>query len=512
MAIKLSSILDSFLAPRLISGMARPPKTIAIIGAGMGGLAAAIDLAGRGFDVTLCESAPGPGGKISESALPTATVNAGASAITMRWVFDSLFEEAGTALADHVDLQPATLLARHCWGPGAQLDRFADIKASADAIGAFAGAAEARGYFAFAERAKQTYEALEHPYIRAQRPTALGLAARAGIGRLLATTPFATLWDALGTYFTDPRLRQVFARYATYVGSSPLLAPATLMLVAHVERQGVWRVAGGTLRLAEAMATLAAQRGARLRYDAKVARLHVEHGRAAGLVLADGEVIAADRVIANADAAAIGAGQLGAEAARAVPALPANRRSFSALTWAMHTRTAGFPLARETVFLAPDPTAEFAQIHHRGRLPATPTIHISAQDRDDAAAPPDGPERLLMLVNAPAREDSRPLDAAAITACDEAVFARLRDAGLTLETASLHRTTPADHARRYPGTGGALYGQAVHGWQATFQRPGARTALPGFLLAGGGIHPGAGVAMAALSGRLAAAAALEEPR
>ena len=73
MAIKLSSILDSFPAPRLISGMARSPNTIAIIGAGMGGLAAAIDLAGRGLDVTLCESAPGPGGKISESDLPTAT-------------------------------------------------------------------------------------------------------------------------------------------------------------------------------------------------------------------------------------------------------------------------------------------------------------------------------------------------------------------------------------------------------------------------------------------------------
>ena len=492
--------------------MARPPKTIAIIGAGMGGLAAAIDLAGRGLDVTLCEGAPGPGGKISESELPGATVNAGAGAITMRWVFDSLFEDAGTSLADHIALESTTLLARHSWGAGTHLDLFADTKASADAIGAFAGATEARGYLAFAERAKQTYEALDQHYIRAQRPTALGLAAKAGVGRLLATAPFSTLWDALGTYFRDPRLRQVFGRYASYVGSSPLLAPATLMLVAHVERLGVWRVGGGTLRLAEAMAALAAGRGARLRYDARVTGLHIEHGRAVGVVLESGEVITADRVIANADAAAIGAGRLGAAAAGAVPALPANRRSFSALTWAMQARVSGFPLARETVFLASDPTAEFAQIHHRGRLPSAPSVHVSAQDRDDAGAQPDRPERLLALVSAPAREDQRPLDEAAIAACGEAVFARLRDSGLVLDTApeAVRVTTPADFARRFPGTGGALYGQAVHGWQATFQRPGARTALPGFLLAGGGIHPGAGVAMAALSGRLAAAAALED--
>ena len=410
----------------------------------------------------------------------------------------------------HGGRRPATRLARHSWGPGPQLDLFADTKASADAIGAFAGATEARGYLAFAERAKLTYEALEQHYIRAQRPTALGLAAKAGVGRLLATAPVSTLWDALGTYFRDPRLRQVFGRYASYVGSSPLLAPATLMLVAHVERLGVWRVGGGTLRLAEAMAALAAQRGARLRYEARVAGLHIEHGRTAGVVLDDGEVITADRVIANADAAAIGGGRLGAAAARAVPALPANRRSFSALTWAMQARVSGFPLARETVFLAPDPTAEFAQIHHRGRLPSAPSVHVSAQDRDDAGAAPDGPERLLALVSAPAREDLRPLDATAIAACTEAAFARLREAGLTLDTEATRTTTPADFAARYPGTGGALYGQAVHGWQATFQRPGARTGLPGFLLAGGGIHPGAGVAMAALSGRLAAAAALED--
>ncbi len=492
--------------------MARAPRTIAIIGAGMGGLAAAIDLAGRGRDVTRCEAAPGPGGKVSELYLPTATVNAGATAITMRWVFDSLFEDAGAALADHIALKPTHRLARHAWGPGPYLDLYADPAASADAIGAFAGAAEARGYLAFAERAKQTYEALEQHYIRAQRPTALGLAAKAGVGRLLTTAPFSTLWDALGTYFRDPRLRQVFGRYAGYVGSSPLLAPATLMLVAHVERLGVWRVQGGTVRLAEAMSALAVQRGARLRYGARVTGLHVEQGRAAGVVLAGGEVIIADRVIANADAAAIGAGQLGAAAARAVPALPLGRRSFSAITWAMHARASGFPLARESVFLAADPTAEFAQIHHRGRLPAAPSVHVSAQDRDDVGAAPEGPERLLALVSAPAREDLRPLDAAAIAACTEAAFARLREAGLVLdiEPESIRATTPADFAARFPGTGGALYGQAVHGWQATFQRPGARTALPGFLLAGGGIHPGAGVAMAALSGRLAAAAALEE--
>jgi 1-hydroxycarotenoid 3,4-desaturase len=129
-----------------------------------------------------------------------------------------------------------------------------------------------------------------------------------------------------------------------------------------------------------------------------------------------------------------------------------------------------------------------------------------------AAPPPAGPERLLAMVNAPARADSRALPEEAIARCAEAAFERLRRAGFVI-----HRrpeaeqvTTPADFDRLFPGAGGALYGPAVHGWQSAFSRPGARTKLPGLYLAGGSAHPGAGVAMAAMSGRLAAARVIED--
>ncbi|GAC1485096.1 MAG: hypothetical protein NVS2B11_10880 [Acetobacteraceae bacterium] len=145
-------------------------------------------------------------------------------------------------------------------------------------------------------------------------------------------------------------------------------------------------------------------------------------------------------------------------------------------------------------------------------MAAAPTVYVCAQDRDDTDARPSGPERLLLLVNAPATGDRNPFPSAEIDQCRDQALSLLRRCGLELRptAAGLSPTSPADFHRLFPGTGGALYGPAVHGPMATFRRPGRRTALPGIYLAGGSTHPGAGVPMAALSGRLAASAVMAD--
>ena len=161
---------------------------------------------------------------------------------------------------------------------------FGDLEATVDAIGAFAGARDAAGYRRFAARAQAIYATLETPFLRGQQPgSAVALVRRAGITNMLGIAAFSTLWKELGHYFRDPRLRQMFARYSTYCGSSPYLAPATLMLVAHVEREGVWLVAGGMKALALALARLATALGVEFRYGAGADTIIVESGRAAGV-------------------------------------------------------------------------------------------------------------------------------------------------------------------------------------------------------------------------------------
>ena len=481
-------------------------QRVIVIGAGIGGLAAALLLAARGCDVTVIERAATPGGKLREVEAGGRRLDAGPTVFTMRWVFDEIFREAGANLDDHVRLERAQILARHAWRDGESLDLFADCERSVDAIARFASQTDAQNFRRFCTRARGIYETLRDSFILAQRPGPADLVRHAGFGglpNLLRISPFATMWDELGKYFRDPRLRQLFGRYATYCGSSPFAAPATLMLVAHVEMEGVWRVADGMHGLACALAELARTKGAAFMQSRDVTRILVESGRVAGVTLDDGEIIRADAIIMNGDVAALRGGLLGPDVRAVVGAARGAPPSLSAMTLAIRGRAQGQPLVRHNVFFADDYRAEFDDIFARGRLPAAPTVYVCAQDRDDDDSARDD-ERLFALVNAPARPGEDDISQKELDQCEEKLFRTLAACGLQIDITAMTRTTPADFARLFPGTGGAIYGQASHGWMASFTRPGARTRLPGLYLAGGSVHPGPGVPMAAISGRLAA--------
>lgn len=489
-----------------------PEGQTIVIGAGVGGLACAIDLASRGVAVRVLERAAAPGGKMRVLRADGTDIDAGPTVFTLRGVFEELFACAGTRLEDRLTLTPLDVLARHAWAGGAQLDLFADRARSADAIGRFAGSQAARGYIAFCMRAKRVHDALDSTFMRAPRPSPVGLARTIGLRGALAMlqgSPFRSLWSALGRDFPDPRLRQLFARYATYVGSSPFACPATLMLIAHVEQEGVWSVEGGMGALARALADLARSRGARLDTGTEVARIELRAGVACGVTLADGTFLPADAVVCNADAAALAAGLFGPEVAARTRGFASRRRSLSAHTWTLRGHARGFGYLRHNVFFSRDYRAEFDAIFGRGRAPEEPTVYVCAQDRGDAPLPADsGPERLLVLANAPANGDaqSRDPDETTRVACAVQEVLKRCGAEIDLNQPLATATGPVQFGTMFPATGGALYGRASHGWMASFDRPGTTTPVEGLYLAGGSAHPGAGVPMTALSGRLAAAA------
>ncbi len=502
-----------------MASQGRVPRAV-VVGGGVGGLACAIDLAGRGVQVTLCERATSVGGKLRQALVAGRAIDAGPTVLTMRWVFEGLFADAGTSLAEQVRLRPLTTLARHAWADGSRLDLHADVERSAAAIAEFAGAAEARGFREFCRHSAAIYAQVSGPFIAAARPTVTSLVGSLGLrglGGVFKIDFHRSMWKALGDYFRDPRLRQLFGRYATYYGSDPFTAPATLNLIAHVEQLGVWTVEGGMFELAAALRRVAIERGVVVRCGAEVAEVAAHGGKVRGVVLADGEAIAGDAVIVNGDVAAVADGRLGAAAAAAVKRPADDRRSLSALTWAAVAEVQGWPLLRHNVCFSRDYATEFRDLA-AGRLPGEPTVYICAQDRGDALVEDAtytaaaGLQRLLILVNAPPRGGEGRFFHPEIEACQQATFQLLRRCGLdlTLRPEASEVTTPNEFAALFPGTHGAIYGAATRGFTDSLTRQGARTKLAGLYLAGGSVHPGAGVPMATLSGRHAAQSVLAD--
>jgi len=405
--------------------MSTPAQKLAIIGAGIGGLAAALRLAARGLDVTVFERHATPGGKMRTVPSEAGPVDAGPTVLTMKPVFDALFAEAGARLEDHVTLLREPCLARHFWADGTRLDLMADAGESARNVAEVFGAKAAQEFDAFTARAAKLFEAFEAPMMQAATPTQLGLtqAVLQQPSVIRAMAPHLTLSQSLASQFSEPKLAQLFGRYATYVGGSPDASPAILSLIWHAEAQGVWHVKGGMHQLAVAIEALAKERGARFVYGADVGA--IERG-------ADGfEIDGArfDTVLFNGDPPALRQGLLGDGLRNAVPKQASEPRSLSAYVHSFAAKAQGCDLAAHNVFFSDGINAEFPSLA-KGQMPQDATLYICAQDRFGGGAP-QGPERFEIIMNAPPAPDTTPEIAKDITQCQTTTFTRLTQFGLT---------------------------------------------------------------------------------
>ncbi|MFN5999135.1 MAG: 1-hydroxycarotenoid 3,4-desaturase CrtD [Paracoccaceae bacterium] len=480
-----------------------------VIGAGMGGLGAAIRLAAGGARVTVIETADCPGGKARARRTASGPAAMGPTVLTLRSEVDDLFRLCGTTTEAEVALTRLPRLARHWWPGSGPFDLFPDREANIDAIRAFAGVQEAEGFARFDTATRALYAAFEAPVMRAPKPD-LGAIARTTLRQPAlwpALLPGMTLDRWLKSFFNDPRLRQLFGRYATYVGGRPAHTPAVLSLVWQAEAQGVWAARDGLHSVADALARAAERLGVHFHYATSAHRIVRQSGRVS-LVETDQGHFPADIVVFNGDPRALAEGHLGDAAASSLPR-PLGKPSLSAWVWSFAATPQGPrapDLIHHNLFFTADPQAEFRPIG-QGRMPESPTLYLNAQDRE--LGPTPASERFQIIMNAPANAPEHPDED---RSCHDRTFPPLAQMGLTFSPPPGPEalTRPRDLAARFPASLGSIYGVSPEGALAAFQRPVSRTSLPGLYLAGGGVHPGAGVPMALLSGRQAASQALQD--
>lgn len=487
---------------------------VVVVGAGMGGLAAAARLATVGHRVTLCEQAPTYGGKLGTYARDGFVFDTGPSLLTLPAVYRDTFLKTGAALEDSLELVAVDPVAHYRFPDGVELDvpnasRPAVARAFEEAFGGGAGAQ----WTAFLDRAGAIWDVTRRPFLETPLAGPRDLMRQSLRVRDLRTVaPWQTLRGLGRRYLRDPRLRMFLDRYATYSGSDPRRAPAALAVVPYVEQTfGAWYVPGGLRRLGDALHERCVERGVSVRLGADVAAITTSGGRVDGVRLADGSVLRADVVVANADAAHVyrdlvsdpAAQPVRRDLGRVTPSLSA-----FVLLLALRGRTPG--LRHHTVLYPADYDAEFDAIFGPDAGPVQdPTVYVSAPD-DPALRPDEDSEGWFVLVNAP-RHGSGPgaVDWSAPGLAEsyaDRVLMVMAARGLDVRERVRWRVlrTPADLERETRAPGGAIYGTSSNGARAAFLRPANRSPVPGLFLVGGSAHPGGGLPLVGLSAAIVA--------
>lgn len=484
-----------------------------IIGAGAGGLSSAIALASQGKRVRVYEARSRAGGKIDAIAHDNVCFDTGPSVLTMPFVLEELLAMAGTRLEDELELIQIGPAFRYIYSDGVVLDIAHHKEETLANIHSVLGAKAAREFDAYLEYARTIWEAAYPNFVQASAPNVASMF-RLGLTRMrdvMRIDPMRTMWQGITRHVHNPHLRMLCARYATYNGSNPYMAPATLNCIAWVELgMGCFGVKGGMSMLPQALLRVAKKLGVEFYFETPVQKIILgAPGDIQGVELAHGETIKAPVVIANADVAHVLNDLLPKDTSHGVPV--SGTPSMSGWTAMLRaSNTCSHKRVGHTVLFPSEYKEEFEDIFTRDCLPREPTIYLCAQSVCHQSTSWNSAQPLFIMVNAPSITSGTPRLALEYTQLKEHVLDRIHKAGLMDATDQIiWERTPEELAQDFPGSRGSIYGTASNTQMAAFKRPPNRiTKIPGLYLASGSAHPGGGVPLCILSGQAAAREAL----
>lgn len=472
-----------------------------VIGAGLGGLSAAIHLKLAGHRVRIFEANPSTGGRANTLMIEGHRFDTGPTLLNYPWVFEELFQAAGVRMSDFVQLQAVEPTISYCWRDGERLTLSTNRDKLASELTRFEPSA-AHKLDRFLADAAEKFRIAFCKLIPQNEQNALRYFASLSWRELLHTGLWRSMYAEIGRFFRSRYIREAFGSYAMYLGGSPFRLPGLFSILPYGElMHGLWYPQGGIYKLVEAIEKLARDLGVEIHTGQKVARILHSGGQVCAVKLASGERLPVRLVVCNADLPA------------AFPSLleqppPRLAMSPAVLTYYWVVRRRPSRLAHHTILLPGEYRAAFRHLLDGQGIPADPALYVASPPPESRAAD-EAPARLFVLAPLPVLSRLGAVRwPEAIAQIRQHALKRLAECGAPMapeEILAERVWSPPDWADRFNLFDGSAFGAAhTLGQVGPFRSPNFSRGLRGLYFTGASTVPGTGLPMVVLSGKLTA--------
>jgi len=484
-----------------------PQQKAIIIGAGIAGISTAIRLAIKGYAVDVYEANSYPGGKLSELTVNGYRFDAGPSLFTMPQYVDELFSLAGKNPADYFTYQKLDIVCKYFYNDGTRISAYADTKKFASEISSKTGE-PAAAVVKYLANSRDIYTITNHVFLERslhRLQTYMRWDTVRSVLRFPQIDPFRTMHKANSTSFKDERVVQFFDRYATYNGSNPYQAPATLNVIPHLEHHfGAYFPDGGMYSITQSLVKLAQEQGVTFNYNSKVEEIVVIDRQAKGIRV-KGESILADTVISNMDVWFTYKSLLAKHQVVHPQKTLGQERSSSALIFYWGIKKQFKQLDLHNIFFSGNYLFEFDHIWKKQSIYHDPTVYLNISSKYKADDAPEGCENWFVMINVPSSKPHHSWPQL-IAAARKNILAKLleelgEDVEQLIECEEI--LDPRSIESKTSSYQGSIYGTSSNNQFAAFLRHANRSSkINGLYFCGGSVHPGGGIPLCLLSAKI----------
>jgi phytoene desaturase len=479
-------------------------KTAGVIGGGISGMATAARLAKAGYRVTLFEAGSELGGKLTDERWEGFRFDKGPSLFTMPELLEELFSDCGEKLSDYLQYDQLELVTRYFYPDGTQVNAFSNIDQFAAELEQQIGEKQSRTK-AYFKRAKLMYDTTAPVFLDRSLQdwrNLLRFSTFLKVLRIPWLGVFGTMHRFNQKWFKHARTVQLFDRFATYNGSNPYKAPATLNLISYIEHgKGAFYPQGGMIEIRNALVKLMEKLGVLVRLNTRVDKFFIHHNQLKGVSIGDQKELFT-LVVSAVDVMQARASMYPRSLRKTTEKAPELSSSAIIYHWAIKGEYPALDL--HNIFFSPHYKREFEAIS-TGQLTSDPTIYVYISSKNNRTDAPIGHENWFVMVNTPPNTGQ---DWDAYIAKTRTYLQQHLSDALKVPIANLilHETVmdPRDIERNTGSVGGAIYGPASNNkWAAFLRQSNRHGQIKGLYFAGGSVHPGGGIPLCLLSARIA---------